>query len=243
MKTLLVRHGHCLHNQRDAEGARVGEALYEHGNDDILGLTLRGVEETVELASKVAAHLKSTGGFPHHIEVVRSPSVRTHQTASLLKSTLVRKHGCTSAFFDDSVNQLLREIPSDDPIHSDVPRNFLLDSTTRLDYDKFAVDPDYVWWGTSYRTELTNRLGMHRSFQPSILGCQQLVVGHHYSIGALMCSFAVTKLKLRLTDRIVSFFHNLYIEHGRLYLLEDIIDPDLDPIGLMRLLNEEIPSS
>lgn len=243
MKTILVRHGHCLHNQKSADGQRIGEALYEHGNDDILGLTQAGIDETVRLAGKIADYLKANGGFPHHIEFIRSPSLRTLQTTSLLKSTLVRRHGCTSAFFADCVNVRLREIPSDEPITEDVPVSYLFDARTRINYDLFKADPDYSWWGTSYRAELCARLSMHRSFHPTTLGGQPIVVGHHYSLGVLMCSFAVHHLKLKLTDKLVRFFHNLYIEHGRLYLMEDVVDPDTDPIGLMRFLNEENPST
>ena len=179
----LTRHGQCVHNDK------AYEHLWNLNNDEIMGLTPIGISSTIQKAQYLAGFLNKD----HPVVLLTSESVRSVQTASLLRTMLVEHHGFPQVDVSKPGLSLLNEFPHP-KLRAKLPvdwfnSEFKSNPDHRFDpsWQTFSEQLDDLYTGLTLGevqekiSQSTELAIPNTSTEPQVV-----IVGHHYKMNALL---------------------------------------------------------
>lgn len=201
----VLRHGKSLHNTVDLKtGEKTGDAFWQYGNDDILGLTPDGIEGLLPAIRDLGARIRHHRPLQTRIKIYSSPAIRALQTSSLIITELYRNFGleAVSTISTESTHAVCKY-----PLHGVHVMNALRElPTPTIQYGELIDFP-------KFKDDRNGRMGKHRSFmehmfrtlhragtqilvnefldmhQPYPNSPVPIVIGHHYSLAAMLGAF------------------------------------------------------
>ena len=244
LQLFITRHGQGVHNIRE------NERVWKYSNDDILGLTMEGIDQTYAKGLKLAKDYLNPA-VP--VAVVCSGQVRSFQTASLISDVLYN-NGFKESLINASPitpmkwaqETLLREFPTPDRRHA---------WDSEFDFSKFSEDIHYTNNGfcesfyervsscldamapnrlVSFMDMFTQQLRLDRRSKKN---AQVVIVGHHYATMAFVCAAYLQSSRLnkdsgRKASDEIELFHQTYLTHQDvLYLTPFFNENGTDAFG------------
>jgi broad specificity phosphatase PhoE len=190
LNVYFTRHGQSIHNLPE------NEWVWQHLNEDVLGLTPEGIKCTIQKAKALTEILDHN----RPIVIFHTGAIRAIQTASLLHSELLRLKFSTEPFCHLSSTPLTRfkEITSFDK---------LSESYLQFSYDEFKKDSAYPLHGRNETFATRCETYAHRlsegdmqnyvqiatqDFTSLALSPQVVIVSHHYAINAVLAAGCMT---------------------------------------------------
>ena len=199
----------------------------EFNNDDVMGLTLEGIKETAIKAK----HFSQIFTRKNPIVFIHTESVRSLQTASMLRSELMRKYGFNKVHM--SKTTFFNELPTPS-IEKPIPDEF--------DYEDFKRSPHYSVGGhESFFQRMTSLISRiqsddlfsnegHKFYNHDHV--QFILVSHHYAL----CAFLGALISLNTESKgsnilaVAPNAQNYYIHHDEVYCVTHLMSMLPEPM-------------